>query len=50
MNTNLMKLHLVEGPVTYDFKLHLRVCDHITYMSLEAYWDQSWTDSTICMV
>ena len=28
MNKNSLKYHLVEGPVTYDFTLHLRVDDH----------------------
>ena len=28
MNRNSLKQHLVEGLVTYDFKLHLRVHDH----------------------
>ena len=28
MNRNRMKWHLVEGPVAYDFTLHLRTCDH----------------------
>ena len=28
MNRNSMKYHLVEGPVTNDFTLHLRVHDH----------------------
>ena len=31
MNRNSLKWHLVEGPVTYDFTLHLRVCDHTTW-------------------
>ena len=30
MNINSMKHHLVEGSVTYDFTLHLRVRGHIT--------------------
>jgi hypothetical protein len=30
-NRNLLKLHLVEGPITYDFTLHLRVRDHTTW-------------------
>jgi hypothetical protein len=30
VNRNSLKSHLVEGPVTYDFTLHLRVCDHTT--------------------
>ena len=30
-NKNSLKYHLVEGPVTYDFTLHLRVCDHTTW-------------------
>ena len=42
MNRNLLKQHLVEGPVTYDFTLHLRVRDH-TYMILEVSWDGLWT-------
>ena len=28
MNRNSLKEHLVEGPVTYDFTLHLRVHDY----------------------
>ena len=28
MNRNSLKWQLVEGPVTYDFTLHLRPCDH----------------------
>jgi hypothetical protein len=28
MNKISLKWHLVEGPVTYDFTLHLRVRDH----------------------
>ena len=28
MNRNSLKYHLVEGPITYDFTLHLRVSDH----------------------
>ena len=28
MNINTLKYYLVEIPVTYDFSLHLRVCDH----------------------
>ena len=28
MNIFSLKQHLVEGMVTYDFTLHLRVCDH----------------------
>ena len=35
MNRNSLKWHLVEGPITYDFTLHSRVCDHTTYMILE---------------
>ena len=31
MNRNSIKLHLVEGPVTYDFTIHLRVRDHTPY-------------------
>jgi len=30
--------YLIEGPITYDFTLHLRVHDH-TYMILEVSWD-----------
>ena len=30
MKRKSLKEHLVEGPVTYDFTLHLRVRDHIT--------------------
>ena len=30
MNRNSLKYHLVEGPITYDFTLHLRICDHTT--------------------
>ena len=29
MNRNSSKQHLVEGPVTYDFTLHLRGCDRV---------------------
>ena len=29
MNKNSLKLDLVEGPVTYDFTLHLWACDII---------------------
>ena len=32
MNRNSLKWHLVEGPVTYDFTLHFRVCDHTTWL------------------
>ena len=28
MNRNSLKWHLVEGPVTYDFTLHLRIRHH----------------------
>ena len=28
VNRNTSKQHLVEGPVTYGFTLHLRVCDN----------------------
>jgi hypothetical protein len=31
LNRNKLKLHLVESPVTYDFTLHLKVCDHIRW-------------------
>src|ERR1700737_1628746 len=31
MNRNSLKYHLVEGPITYDFALHLRIRDHITW-------------------
>ena len=31
INWNSLKWHLVEGLVTYDFTLHLRVCDHTTW-------------------
>ena len=31
MNRNLLKYHLVEGPVTYGFTLHLRIRDHTTW-------------------
>jgi hypothetical protein len=31
MIRNLLKWHFVEGPVTYDFTLHLRVHDHTTW-------------------
>ena len=30
MNRNPLKEHLVEGPVTYDYTVHLRVRDHTT--------------------
>ena len=30
MNRNSLKQHVVEGPVIYDFTLHLRVRDHTT--------------------
>ena len=30
MNRNSLKEHLVEGPVTYDFTLHLGIGDHST--------------------
>ena len=43
MNRNSFKWHLIEGPVTYGFALHLRVRDHTTYMSLEVCWDGLWT-------
>jgi hypothetical protein len=29
-NRNSLKWHLVEGPVTYDFTLHLKARDHTT--------------------
>ena len=32
MNRVSLKWHLVEGPVTCDFTLHLRVCDHTTWV------------------
>jgi hypothetical protein len=28
VNLSLLKWHLVEGPFTYDFTLHLRIRDH----------------------
>jgi hypothetical protein len=28
MTKNALKNHLVEGPVTYDFTLHLNILDH----------------------
>ena len=31
MNTNSLKYHLVEDPVTYNFTRHLRVRDHTTW-------------------
>ena len=31
MNRNSLKKHLVEGPVTNDYTLHLRVHDHSTW-------------------
>ena len=31
MNRNSLKWHLIEGLVTYDFTLHLRVRDHTTW-------------------
>jgi hypothetical protein len=34
MNRNSLKLHLVEGPVTYGFTLHLTVRDHTTFSRL----------------
>ena len=37
-----LKWRLVEGPVTYDFTLHLRVRDHAS-MILEVAWDGLWT-------
>jgi hypothetical protein len=30
MREDLHKYHLVEGPVMYDFSLHLRIRDHTT--------------------
>jgi hypothetical protein len=42
VNKNSLKWYLVEGPVTCDFTLHLRVpWPH--YMRLEASWDGLWT-------
>jgi hypothetical protein len=32
MNRNSWKWHLVENPVTYDFTLDLRICDHTTWV------------------
>ena len=31
MNRNSLKWHLIEGPVTFGFTLHLRVYDHTTW-------------------
>ena len=31
MNRNSLKLHLVEGPVPFDFTIHLRICNHPTW-------------------
>jgi hypothetical protein len=31
MNRDSLEYHLVEGMVTYDFTLHLRICDHTTW-------------------
>ena len=31
MNRNSLRYHLVESPNTYDFTLHLRVRDHVTW-------------------
>ena len=31
MNKNLLKYHLVESLITYDFTVHLRVHDHTTW-------------------
>jgi hypothetical protein len=47
VNRNSLKHHLVEGPVTYDFTLHLRVRDHKYYMILEVRWDNLWTLSFV---
>ena len=42
MNRNFLKQHLVEGPVTYNFTLHLRMRDH-NYMRSAVCWDGLWT-------
>ena len=31
MHISSLKLHLVEGPITHDFTLHLRIRDHTTW-------------------
>jgi hypothetical protein len=38
-NKNPLKKHMVEGPVTCGFTLHLRVRDHVI---LEVFWDNLW--------
>ena len=38
MNRNSLKQHLTEGPVKYNFTLHLRIHDHMHYMILEVCW------------
>ena len=35
MNRNSLKQHLVEGPVTNDFALHLRIREHTTPHDVE---------------
>jgi hypothetical protein len=44
MHRNSLKQHLVEGPITYDFPLHLRVRDHTTTWCWRCRWDGGlWT-------
>ena len=47
MNRNSLKYHLVEGPVTYDFTLHLRIHDQTTrfWRCVEMAFGQSRLDS-----
>jgi hypothetical protein len=45
MNRNSLKLHLDEGMVTYDFTLHLRTRDHMTWFWRCLAWDSLCTFS-----
>ena len=46
MNEKSLKSHVVEGPITYDFTPHSRVCDHTKYLIWEVCWDDNlWTVS-----
>ena len=42
MNRNSLKEQLVEGLITYDFTVHLRVRDHTTCF-WRVCWDGLWT-------
>ena len=42
MNRKSLKWHMVEGPVTHDFTLHLRIRGHTTWC-WRVCWDGLWT-------